>query len=225
MRYDMSEHSLSELLTGRGGTIVSTGEERRARHLAERRESILEAAAHVFARKGFEKATTREIAQEADVSEGTIYNYFTSKRELLTALADMVQSHFAAVVPVPIGRGDDRANITKAVERVLEVIAEQAVVIRGLLTALWEDQGYDAQTFLIPGMSDLVSRVVAYLQGRMAAGSIRSCDVQVVARMIVGMIVYLAMPYVRGTEPVPSGAERRQQAELLVSILMDGLRA
>ena len=57
----------------------STGEERRARRAKERRQGILEAAARVFARKGFEKATTREIAQEADVSEGTIYNYFASK--------------------------------------------------------------------------------------------------------------------------------------------------
>lgn len=203
---------------------MSTVEERRAKHLAQRRESILEAAARVFAHKGFEKATTREIAREAAVSEGTIYNYFSSKRELLTALADMVQAHFAAVVPTPVSRGDDRANITKAVEGVLGVIAEHAVVIRGLLTALWEDQGYDAQSFLIPGMSDLVFRVGAYLQGRTAAGSIRSCDVQVVARMVVGMIVYLAIPYVRGMEPVPPAAERHRQAELLVSILTDGLR-
>lgn len=204
---------------------MSTGQERRAKHLAERRETILEAAARVFARKGFDKATTREIAQEAGVSEGTIYNYFTSKRELLTALADMVQAHFAAVVPAPVSRGHDRANITRAVEQVLEVIAEHALVIRGLLTALWEDQGYDTQSFLIPGMSDLVSRVAAYLHGRMAVGSIRSCDVQVVARMVVGMIVYLAVPYVRGAEAVPSATERHHQAELLVSILMDGLRA
>jgi AcrR family transcriptional regulator len=204
---------------------MSTVTERRARHLAQRRESILEAAARVFAHKGFEKATTREIAQEAAVSEGTIYNYFSSKRQLLTALADMVQAHFAAVVPAPVKSGDDRANITRAVEEVLGVIAEHTVVIRGLLTALWEDQAYEVQSFLIPGMSDLVLRVAAYLQGRMAAGTIRSCDVQVVARMVVGMIVYLAIPYVRGMEPVPSAIERRGQAELLVNILIDGLRA
>jgi len=203
---------------------MSTAAERRAGHLARRRESILEAAARVFADKGFEKATTREIAQEAAVSEGTIYNYFSSKRQLLIALSDMVQTHFAAVVPAPVKSGDDRANITRAVEEVLEIIAEHALVIRGLLTALWEDQPYDVRSFLIPGMSDLVLRVAAYLEGRMAAGTIRSCDVQVVARMIVGMMVYLAIPYVRGTEPVPPATERHSQAKLLVSILIDGLR-
>lgn len=48
-----------------------------------RRTQILEAAARVFARKGFDRATITEIAQAAGLSEGSIYNYFRSKEELL----------------------------------------------------------------------------------------------------------------------------------------------
>ena len=58
----------------------------RERRTDELREIILGAAAHVFNEKGFERATTREIAQLAAVSEGTIYNYFGSKRDLLLSL-------------------------------------------------------------------------------------------------------------------------------------------
>ena len=45
--------------------------------------SILKAAEAIFARKGFHTATISEIAKKAKVSEATIYEYFSSKEELL----------------------------------------------------------------------------------------------------------------------------------------------
>jgi AcrR family transcriptional regulator len=59
---------------------------RRERRIAARTTQILDAAAQVFAEKGFHAATTREIADVADVSEGTIYNYFDSKDDLLLGI-------------------------------------------------------------------------------------------------------------------------------------------
>jgi AcrR family transcriptional regulator len=59
---------------------------RRERRAAARRVQIMEGAAQVFAEKGFARATTKEIADAADVSEGTIYNYFDSKEDLLIGL-------------------------------------------------------------------------------------------------------------------------------------------
>lgn len=204
--------------------MVNTSEERRARRMGERRQSILEGAARVFARKGFEKATTREIAQAADVSEGTIYNYFASKGELLMALASMVQDKLAAIVPEPPSNGDDRTSIVNAIERLLTVIGENVVVIRGLLTALW-DQGYGFHGYLLPGAQKIIAWIEDYLRARIAAGVIRPCDVHDVARMVMGMVIYLAMPYVQELEPMPSAERRRQQAELLADILFNGLRA
>ena len=98
------------------------------------------AAARFFAREGFEKATTREVAQEADISEGTIYNYFSSKKQLVVALAEVVQAKLTAVMSELPSNGGDRANMARAIEQVLAVIADSAVAIRGLVTALW-DQG------------------------------------------------------------------------------------
>lgn len=47
-----------------------------------REEDILKAAAYVFAQKGFHKATIEEIAEEAGVGKGTVYEYFTNKDSL-----------------------------------------------------------------------------------------------------------------------------------------------
>lgn len=56
----------------------------------ERRRQILDAAEEVFARCGYHRARTREIAEKAGVAEGTIYNYYANKRDLLFALIHRV---------------------------------------------------------------------------------------------------------------------------------------
>lgn len=50
------------------------------------KKKVLLAALHLFASQGFSATTTAAIAKEAGVSEGTIYKYFSSKKDLLTSL-------------------------------------------------------------------------------------------------------------------------------------------
>jgi len=47
---------------------------------------ILKAAQNIFAQKGFHEATISDIAKKAEVSEATIYEYFSSKEELLFSI-------------------------------------------------------------------------------------------------------------------------------------------
>jgi len=53
---------------------------------AIRRESIIQAAIEVFSKKGFQAATISEIAQRADVAEGSIYQYFKNKEDLFFSI-------------------------------------------------------------------------------------------------------------------------------------------
>jgi len=48
--------------------------------------AILKAAENIFARKGFQEATISDIARKAKVSDATIYEYFSSKEELLFSI-------------------------------------------------------------------------------------------------------------------------------------------
>ena len=50
-------------------------------------ERILDAAAHVFAERGY-AATTNQVAEQAGLSIGSLYQYFRDKDELLVALYD-----------------------------------------------------------------------------------------------------------------------------------------
>ena len=56
----------------------------------DKRQRILQAAAKVFARKGYHGARVSEIARRADVADGTIYLYFRNKEDILVSLFDEV---------------------------------------------------------------------------------------------------------------------------------------
>jgi TetR/AcrR family fatty acid metabolism transcriptional regulator len=56
------------------------------KRLEARKEQILKAAERVFAQKGFAEATISDVAREAGLSDATIYEYFTSKEELLFSI-------------------------------------------------------------------------------------------------------------------------------------------
>jgi len=197
-------------------------EVRRARRAEARRSSILQAAARVFARSGFDKATTREIALEADVSEGTIYNYFDSKQQVVNALVDLVQGRFAALTAGLPSQLGGRAALIQAGRSALDLIYEEAVTIKGLVSVMW-DQAGGFKGYLVPGLQGLIDVVEGYIRLGIAAGRLLPCDAAGAAHMVAGMIIFLAMPYLRGLAPLPSAQVRQQQAELVATVFLDGL--
>ncbi|HEV2364447.1 MAG TPA: helix-turn-helix domain-containing protein [Caulobacteraceae bacterium] len=56
---------------------------RRERKKAERRAEILKRGRELFDRNGFEATSVEAIAEAADVSPGTVYNFFPAKIDLL----------------------------------------------------------------------------------------------------------------------------------------------
>ena len=52
----------------------------------DKREAILRAATHVFARGGYFNSKVADIAREAGVADGTVYLYFKSKEEILRSI-------------------------------------------------------------------------------------------------------------------------------------------
>jgi AcrR family transcriptional regulator len=70
----------------------------------QRRRALIEAANSVFAERGFDAATTREIAERAGCAEGLIHRYFAGKRGLLLAIMDYktltTGEEFAADLPI-----------------------------------------------------------------------------------------------------------------------------
>ena len=64
------------------------GEFDRSERRARTRARLLQAAARVYARRGFDAATIDEVAEEAGFTKGAVYDHFGGKEQLLLALLD-----------------------------------------------------------------------------------------------------------------------------------------
>ena len=85
------------------------------------RLKILHSARQVFATTGFERASLKQIAEEAGVTRNAIANYYASKIELYGAA-------LASVHDVVVGRIlDDAKNVTGSVHRRVMAVFESAV--------------------------------------------------------------------------------------------------
>ncbi len=92
----------------------------RGRQREFRREQLLEVAARLFAQRGLEGTTTKDIAREAGVSPGLLYHYYPSKEDLLVA----VVTHFDALDRLrPLLKGHLEGSASEVLMRILRGIS------------------------------------------------------------------------------------------------------
>ena len=87
---------------------VETRSERRKRR---NRQALIEAGYRVMASKGIDAATMSEIAEFADVGAGTVYNYFTSKDELVMCVMEEVMDRLAQRIEAVTNSFSDPAQV------------------------------------------------------------------------------------------------------------------
>jgi len=196
---------------------------RRQRRAARRRAEILDAAARVFSEKGYANATIREIAEDADMAEGTLYNYFGGKREILLAVAQETEAPMESAV-LEAGRLEDRAAMIAMFERAFALLDARLPFVRAVLTEAWTDDDI-LHDFVAVRLRRILQPLRAFIAERVSSGVFRPIDPMVGARLAMGMFVGLILPSLRGVEPVPSPEERRRLATTAVDLLLDGARA
>ena len=82
-----------------------------------RREHILDAAEHCFARAGFHATTMQDICKEASVSPGAVYVYFSSKEELIAGICERNRSEFQARFGETASASDFLSALNELAER------------------------------------------------------------------------------------------------------------
>ncbi len=99
-------------------------------------QKIIKAAIKVFSEKGFEGATTSEIAQEAGVAEGTIFRHFGTKKGILhgilfSVVSDVQSSHMISYLAELIEKGDAR-SLVNVIKEQLDAIQQQLPLVKVL---------------------------------------------------------------------------------------------
>jgi len=103
----------------------------------EKRPLILRAATEVFAEQGFAAVTVAEIADHAGIGKGTVYEYFSSKEELLFAVFEWMNERiFARFQELSAEAGTTRERLQRMLGIAAEITCEQ-VEMQAVVLDFW----------------------------------------------------------------------------------------
>jgi len=194
---------------------------RRQRRIAARKAQILEAAATVFSEKGYAGATTREIAAAADVSEGTLYNYFHSKRDLFIGL---LQAWTDEVIEAIAGiQAEGLEDI------VTQLLTSQFLRIgkQRMFTLFLHEARLDPEIhrYYVEQMLSRIRRETEQrMQALIEAGVMRPVNPAVAIRTLMGTVMGLALLFDLGGDTVIETMPSEQLAAEVTDIFLRGLR-
>ena len=105
-------------------------EDRKTKRTIRIRSEIMDAAIDIISEKGFNNSTTKEIAKTAGIAEGTIYNYFDNKSDILLSIAERYMSY---------KRSFDYSSDISSTE---EFIKNNSIVVEKVVKALVEAEDF-----------------------------------------------------------------------------------
>jgi TetR/AcrR family fatty acid metabolism transcriptional regulator len=190
--------------------------------IAARRNQILDAAITVFADKGFHRATVRDVAKAAGVADGTIYNYFNNKSDLVLGILNRLNE-------------TEQRPEQFALSDTMDIRAFFRAYVRQRYTVLM-DTGQQVFRAVLPEiLTNAELRDVYYRQiigptfvlGEsafrewMATGKIKPFDERLVIRAIAGTFLGLLVLQLIGDETLQQ--EWDKMPDLLTDLLLNGL--
>src|SRR5271170_2187095 len=105
----------------------------RERKKARTRQVIADAAARLFAERGYEQVAVSDVAREAEVSEQTVYNYFQTKEQLVIDRDQQIQDELSRRIRA-------RAPGTTPVAAVRDFVLDTVEGIRRIPAGQWRGE-------------------------------------------------------------------------------------
>jgi AcrR family transcriptional regulator len=104
----------------------------------EKKRIIIQAAADIFAKKGYSGTAVSDIASQADVGKGTIYEYFDSKEDLFFAVFKWYSEKTGAAAAVSISAlGGSTAQRLEALNESLMGLWDEIKDVFALAMEFW----------------------------------------------------------------------------------------
>ena len=115
------------------GREINSATDRRTRKREARRDEVYETAVRLFVDRGYDNTTMEDIADEADVARGTVFNYFERKSALVQEWTDRRR---AAALASVARRVPDDASTADIVSMFIATLAEASTRARQETVAL-----------------------------------------------------------------------------------------
>ncbi|MEC4891306.1 MAG: TetR/AcrR family transcriptional regulator [Nitrospira sp.] len=163
---------------------------RARRSSPERQASLIQAATGLFAKKGFNGTTTKEIAKAAGISEALVFKHFPTKRALYAAiLAEKVTvNELLGAIEESAKKRDDRRVFTLIASYRIRPGVDPTLLRLLLFSAL---EGHElSDMFFGKHHKVFYDHLAAYIRQRIDDGAFRQVDPLLAARAFIGMVVH-----------------------------------
>ncbi|MFP4104463.1 MAG: TetR/AcrR family transcriptional regulator [Phycisphaerae bacterium] len=160
---------------------------------SNRGEEILRAAENVFVAHGYAAATMDQVAADAGISKGSLYNYFEGKEDLFTKLCHSCLDEDQAEVERRLGSDDSAADKLDWLLEHWYRIRQDYRQLSSLIMEFWATAARQGQSGKMKEVfkektTFWIRHIEAILRQGVASGEFRpSLDVEVATRMLLAI--------------------------------------
>jgi len=198
---------------------------KRKEHLTEtRRKQILKAALSIFSTRGYGESTMADVAAEAGVGVGTLYNYYNNKRDLLISLVQkLLISQGLINILDKMADQSSRDFMDSLLEERLEFGFDNVQTILFLFFEIQRDTKLRHQ-YVQDVVGPLLAGIEGYIRLQIKRGDFRKVDERIISRTMVGTIIGSMILYRLEQRNSPfAKAHLKKITHELSSLFMSGL--
>ncbi|MFZ2990661.1 TetR/AcrR family transcriptional regulator [Ideonella sp.] len=192
----------------------------------QRIRDILRVGREVFSERGYESATTVEIAQRLGISEATVFTYFRGKRELCISVIGEWYDEIIAAMERALPRDQPvRRQLEVFVLTHLQLFLVQGTGLCALVLSEGRSKGPGLGEVLVPLQRRYTAPLMDMLARGQASGAIRNdVPLRLLRSMVLGPMEHILWEAV-GQRQVPEPAGLAATSAVLADLLWSSVRA
>ena len=200
--------------------------DRRARERRHHRDEILAAAEVVFAKKGFHACTMEDIAEKAEFSVGTLYNFFPSKEDLYQLLIEQRCEQLCAEVSAAMrGAADPVSAIRMFIDAKIDLAGKYESFVRLYTRERMGDRFRDNELWretVAPLYKEVRGRLTETFRGGIKAGCFRG---DLAPEEMTTALEGLTDGFMYDWLVYPEKVSLREKFEVMVKLFFEGVRS
>lgn len=191
---------------------------------AETRTRILSAAQRLFARRGYDGTTTRDLAQAAGVAEGTLFRHFENKKAILVEVATQGWVEILTDLLTELSEMGSYKAIAQVMRKRMLNLHQNVDLMRVCFmeAQFHPDLQERIQAEVISKMMDVAE---AFFQTAMDQGIYRPMNPRIVAQVFLGMFTVAGFSRNTMLSEDASPHEMKEMAEGIADIFLNGVLA
>ena len=186
------------------------------------RTRILQAALRLFAKRGYDGTTTKDLAKSAGVAEGTLFRHFTSKKAILIEVATAGWVDILTDLLTELSEMGSYKAVSQVMRRRMLNIRQNGDLMRVcFVEAQYHPELKESiQTEVISKMTDVAE---AFFETAMEKGIYRQMNPKIVAKVFLGIFAISGFSEQTIIDPEASPQAMQEMAEGISDIFLRGV--